>query len=92
MKEASTTGYIVNKKILKNLAISASIAAFATSCATSSTDGSAANGLQKAAGDAAVDSATKNVDPLTGAAIRNSGYGTDPSTELLNKAGIQSGL
>lgn len=46
------------------------------SCATTP------NALTKAAGDAVVDSATKDSDPLTKAVIRQqTGYGTDPVEE-----------
>ena len=79
----------MNTKVLKNLVLSASVAVLATSCGSTSTDGSAVNGVQKAAGDAAVDAATKNVDPLTGAAVRNAtGYGTDPAAGLLKNIGL----
>ncbi len=62
-----------------------------TSCGTST--GNLPSGVTKAAGDAAVDAATKNTDPLTGAAIRNAtGYGTDPiekaKADALNKLGL----
>jgi len=81
----------MNKTTLKNLVLSAAVTVLVVSCSTS---GNPATGdITKAAGDAAVDAATKNANPLTGAAIRNTtGYGTDPveaaSTGLLNSIGL----
>ena len=77
--------------LLKNLILSASFTMLVSSCGTST--GNAPSGLQKAAGDAAVDAATKNTNPLTGAAVRSAtGYGTDPiekaQTNALNKLGL----
>ena len=74
--------------LLKNITLSAICTMLVSSCGTSTsntpTAGTSASGvsqssLKKQAGDAAVDAATKNSDPLTAAAIRNqTGYGTDP--------------
>jgi len=77
--------------LLINLFLVAASSMLVTSCATFT--GNAPSGMTKTAGDAAVDAATKNTDPLTKAAIRNTtGYGTDPiekaKTDTLNKLGF----
>ena len=79
----------MNITLFKNLLCSAAVTMLVASCATS-TDPA---GITKAMGDAAVDSATKNSDPITAAAIRNTtGYGTDPVPEaaagLLSSFGL----
>ena len=83
----------MNTKLIKNFLISGSVAIFASSCGATGADATGLDGVTKAVGDAAVDAATKNVDPLTGAAVRNAtGFGTDPiekaSTGLLNQIGL----
>lgn len=64
-------------RLLKNIVLAAATSMFIASCAT--------NGEQavpKSLGDAAVDSVTKDTDPITKTAIRNTtGYGTDPIEE-----------
>ena len=64
-------------KSIKNILLSAVATMFVTSCAsTNQTD------LTKSVGDAAVDSVTKDVSPLTKTAVRNAtGYGSDPVEE-----------
>ena len=74
--------------LLKNFFFSAAIGMLVASCASSTAPNP--NDITKAAGDAAVDAATKNTDPLTGAAIRQTtGYGTEPTpTSVLSGLGL----
>ena len=75
-------------QLLKNILLSAATLSFAVSCSTSNSP----EGVTKSLGDAAVDSVTKDTDPITKTAIRNTtGYGTDPIQErtsgILNSIG-----
>ena len=77
--------------LIKNLLFSATLSLFVASCA--STTANDPTGISRAAGDAAVDAATKKVDPITGAAVRQAtGLGTGPveqaTTGALNKIGL----
>ncbi len=67
----------MNIKSLKNIILAATVTMFVTSCANTGQQD-----LTKAVGDAAVDSVTKNANPLTKTAVRNTtGFGTDPVEE-----------
>ena len=75
-------------KLLKNIVLPVATAMLAVSCSGLDSQ----NGVTQSIGDAAVDSVTKDTDPITKAAIRNqTGYGTDPIQErtsgLLNSLG-----
>ncbi len=60
-------------KLFKNILFVAAVSALVSSCATDNKI------VPQAVGDAAVDAATKNVDPITKSAIRSqTGYGTNP--------------
>lgn len=64
-------------KLLKNIILAAATSMLVASCAT---DGQQI--VPKSLGDAAVDSVTKDTDPITKAAIRSkTGYGTNPVEE-----------
>ena len=81
----------MNAPQLKNLCLSAAVAMLVTSCGTSTDN--VTGDATKAAGDAAVDAATKNTDPVTKAAVtKTTGYGTSPvekaKTDTLNKVGL----
>ena len=70
---------------IKKLLVAAAISMFVVSCANTNDP----SGITKAAGDAAVDAATKNTDPITGAAVRQAtGYGTDPTKGILSGLGL----
>ena len=75
----------MKKSFLKYLFLFTPLTMLVSSCANSTVNDP--SGITKAAGDAAVDAATENTDPLTGAVIRQStGYGTDPIEKATTNA------